>query len=206
MSRYTGPRNRLARRFGANIFGTSRNPLAHKQNPPGQHGARRRKKSDYGVQLEEKQKLRACYGMISQKHLVRYFREAAQEKGNTQDNFIQRLECRLDIVVYRAKFAQTLFHAQQLVAHGQILVDGKKVDIRSFRVSPGMVVSLKEKARTNIHIKQALDRANVEVPEYISLDAPNFKAELLAMPHMDNVPLPLPINVAVVCEFLAHTT
>ena len=137
MVRYTGPKNRIARRFGANIFGKKRNPLAHKMNPPGIHGQKRKKKSDYGVQLEEKQKLRACYGMLTQKTLVRYYREAVKNDGNTQDLFIQRIETRLDVVVYRLKFALTPFHAQQLVSHGHIFVDGKRVDIRSFQVKEG---------------------------------------------------------------------
>lgn len=180
--------------------------MAHKPHPPGQHGARRKKKSDYGVQLEEKQKLRACYGMISQKMLVRYFKEAKLEKGNTQDNFIQRLESRLDTVVYRLKFAMTPFHAQQIVAHGHVLVDGKKVDIRSFQVKPGMVVSIREKSKGNNLIKQSLDRSAITVPEYLSLDGPKMSGQLLVLPQLDQIPLPLPINVAVVCEFLAHTT
>lgn len=206
MARYTGPKNRIARRFGANVFGKARNPLAHKPNPPGQHGAKRKKKSDYGVQLEEKQKLRACYGMLPQKKLVRYFRESLREGGNTQENFIQRLECRLDTLVYRLKFALSPFHAQQLIAHGHIEVDGKKVDIRSFHVKPGMKVSVREKSKGNALIKQALDRSAVDVPEYLSLDGPKFAGELVALPHSDQIPLPLPINVAVVCEFLAHTS
>lgn len=206
MARYTGPKNRIARRFGANIFGKSRNPLAHKPNPPGQHGARRKKKSDFGVQLDEKQKLRACYGMLAHKKLVSYFREASQEVGNTQDNFIQKLECRLDALVYRLKFALTPFHAQQLVAHGHIEVNGKKVDIRSFRVKPGMKVSICEKSKNSPFIKQALERSAVDVPEYLSLDAPKMTGELIALPHFDQIPLPIPVNIAVVCEFLAHTT
>jgi len=206
MARYTGPKNRIARKFGANVFGRDRNPLAHKPNPPGQHGARRKKKSDYGVQLEEKQKLRACYGMLSQKSLVRYYKQALNQKGNTQDNFIQQLECRLDMVVYRLKFALTIFHAQQLVAHGHVQVNGSKVDIRSFQVKPGMTVGIREKSKNQPFIKQSLDRAAVDVPQYLSLDGPKMSGELLSSPQLDQVPLPIPVNVAVVCEFLAHTT
>ena len=206
MARYTGPKNRIARRFGANIFGKKRNPLAHKVNPPGQHGAKRKKKSDYGVQLEEKQKLRACYGMLSQKTIVKYYREAVQLEGNTQDLFMQKIECRLDVLVYRLKFALSPFHAQQLVSHGHILVDGKKVDIRSFQVKEGSVISVSEKGKNNAFIKEALERSAVDVPEYLSLDGPGMNGKLLVRPHMDQIPLPIPVNVAVVCEFLAYTT
>jgi small subunit ribosomal protein S4 len=206
MARYTGPKNRLARRFGANVFGKTRNPSAHKQNPPGVHGAKKKKKSDYGMQLEEQQKLRACFGMITRKQLVRYYKEAIAQADNTQEAFLQRLETRLDTIVYRLKFALTPFHAQQLVAHGHILVDGKKVDVRSFQVKPGMTISIREKSKNNGLVKQALERAAVTVPEYLSLDAPKMSGQLVVLPHGDQIPLPLVVNVAVVCEFLAYTT
>lgn len=205
MVRYRGPKNRIARRFGANVFGKARNPMAHKPHPPGQHGARKKKKSDFGVQLEEKQKLIACYGMLTQKQLVKYYRDAINGKGNTQELFMQNLESRLDIVVLRLKFALTPFHAQQLVAHGHIQVDGKKVDIRSFQVKPGMTISVREKSKSNAFIKQSLERSAIDVPEYLSLDGPKMSGQMLVAPHMDQIPLALPVNVAVVCEFLSHT-
>jgi small subunit ribosomal protein S4 len=206
MARYIGPKNRIARRFGANVFGRARNPLAHKPHPPGQHGTKRKKKSDYGVQLEEKQKLRASYGMLSQKQLVQYYRKAVILPGNTQDVFISLLESRLDTMVYRLKFGLTIFHAQQLVSHGHILVDGKKIDRRSFQVLPGMTLSIHEKAKNNPLVKQSLERAAVEVPSYLSFDAAKLSGQLLSQPHLDQIPLPLPVNIAVVCEFLAHST
>lgn len=206
MARYTGPKNRIARRFGANIFGRLRNPMTHKAHPAGQHGAKRKKKSDYGQQLEEKQKLSACYGMLSQKQLSRYYKEAVIKAENTQDQFMCLLESRLDVVVHRLKFATTIFQAQQLVAHGHISVNGQKVDIRSFQVKPGMTIAVREKSRNNAFIKQSLERANINVPEYLSLDAPNMSGQMLAAPHMDQIPLPIPVNTAVVCEFLAYTT
>src|ERR1700733_10770223 len=144
MARYTGKKNRIARRFGINIFGKTRNPMLHKANPPGQHGARRKKKSDYGLQLEEKQKLKAVYGMLSEKQLVKYYQIADKKEGPTPLLLMQQLECRLDVVVYRLKFGSTIFAAHQLVSHGHILVNGKKVDRRSFIVKPGMTVSIKE--------------------------------------------------------------
>src|SRR5437868_10401853 len=105
MARYTGKKNRIARRFGINIFGRARNPMLHKPNPPGMHGAKRKKKSDYGLQLEEKQKLKAIYGMLSEKQLVSYYKKALSVAGNTASHFAELLECRLDNVVYRLKFA-----------------------------------------------------------------------------------------------------
>jgi len=205
MARYTGPKNRIARRFGVNIFGRARNPLLHKPNPPGVHGARRRKKSDFGLQLEEKQKLKAVYGMISEKQLIRYFKEAARRHGATADLLLEQLECRLDTVVYRLKFAGTMFAAHQLVSHGHILVNGKKVDRRSFIVKPGMVVSIREKSRKMESIQVALGNSGRDVPSYLELDTTNFSGTLMMLPQPDQVPLPMELNVPVVCDFLAHS-
>ncbi len=206
MVRYTGPKNRIARRFGVNIFGRARNPLLHKANPPGAHGAKKKKKSDFGHQLEEKQKLKAIYGMIPQKQLVRYYQDALRQKGVTAHLFLRRLECRLDNIVYRLRLAPTIFAAQQLVTHGHILVNGKKVDRRSFEVKPGMVVSLKPKSQQLETLKHSVDNTGRDVPGYLELDAPSFSGKLVSEPHLDQVPFPIPVNVPLVCEHLAHTS
>ncbi|MEI8366416.1 MAG: 30S ribosomal protein S4 [Parachlamydiaceae bacterium] len=206
MSRYTGSKNRIARRFGTNIFGRARNPLLHKPNPPGVHGARRRKKSDYGLQLEEKQKLKAVYGMLSEKQLVGYFRKALKQPGNTAQHFAELLECRLDNVVYRLKFAKTIFGAHQLVSHGHILVNGKKVDRRSFIVVPGMVISIKEKSRTMKAIVESLDSPTHTIPEYFTQNRDQFSGQLVAMPMQEQMPWPIEIKLSEICDFLAHTT
>lgn len=206
MARYTGNKNRIARRFGTNIFGRARNPLLHKPNPPGVHGARRRKKSDYGLQLEEKQKLKAVYGMLSEKQLVAYYKKALNKTGNTAQHFAEILECRLDNIVYRLKFANTIFGAHQLVSHGHILVNGKKVDRRSFIVSPGMVISVKEKSRAMKSIVEALANPSRTVPEYLSSDPANQSGQLLASPLQEQMPWPIEINLPGICDFLAHTT
>ena len=208
MARYRGPKNRIARRFGANLFGRARNPLLRKANPPGQHGARRRKKSDYGIQLEEKQKLKACYGMLMEKQLVKIFKQAVLQKGNTAQLFMQHLECRLDTLVYRLRFARTIFAAQQLVSHGHILVNGKKVDRRSFLVKPGMEISIHQKSRTSKAIVDALETSSQQTPDYLSLNKDQFAGRLLMAPSIDQIEgqLPLPINIPVVCEFLSHKT
>lgn len=205
MGRYTGSKNRIARRFGVNIFGRARNPLLHKPNPPGMHGARRRKKSDYGLQLEEKQKLKAIYGMLSEKQFVSFYKKAANLEGNTAQHFVQMLECRLDNLVYRLKFAGTIFAAHQLVSHGHILVDGQKVDRRSFVVKPGMVISVKEKSRKIKVINESLDNART-VPEYLSLSRDSYSGQLLAKPTQEQLPWPIEVSIPVICDFLAHTT
>ncbi|OGN64871.1 MAG: 30S ribosomal protein S4 [Chlamydiae bacterium RIFCSPHIGHO2_12_FULL_49_9] len=206
MARYRGPKNRIARKFAANIFGKARNPLLHKQHPPGMHGAKRKKKSDFGVQLEERQKLKAVYGMLSQKQLVNSYKKALERKGNTAHLFLEQLECRLDNVVYRLRLASSIFAAQQLVSHGHIQVDGKKVDRRSFVVQPGQTVSIRPSSRQMKAILAAQESSNREVPEYFSLEGDKFSGKLVSSPQMDQVPLPIPINIPLVCEFISHTT
>lgn len=206
MARYRGPKNRIARKFAANIFGKARNPMLHKQNPPGMHGAKRKKKSDYGIQLEERQKLKAVYGMLSQKQLVNAYKKAVLHEGNTAQLFLEQLECRLDNVVYRLRFASSIFAAQQLVSHGHIQVNGKKVDRRSFLVKPGMVVSVKPASRQMKAIQMAQEYTARDLPEYMSLEADKHSGSILASPQLDQIPLPLPINIPLVCEFISHTS
>lgn len=205
MARYIGPKNRIARRFGANVFGRARSPLLHKPNPPGQHGAKRKKKSDYGLQLEEKQKLRAVYGMLSQKKLINAYKQAVKNPGNTAHNLLESLECRLDNVVYRLRFATTIFAAQQLVSHGHVLVNGKKVDRRSFLVKTGMEITLKEKSKKVKAIQIAQEATSRDIPSYLSLSKDKCSGVLEMAPEPDQIPLSLPVNVPLVCEFLAHT-
>jgi len=206
MARYRGPKNRIARKFAANIFGKARNPMLHKQHPPGMHGAKRKKKSDFGLQLDERQKLKAVYGMISQKQLVNAYKKALERKGNTAHLFLEQLECRLDNVVYRLRLASSIFGAQQLVSHGHIQVNGKKVDRRSFFVRPGMVVSVRPTSRQMKAIIMAQENASRDVPEYLSLEGDKFSGTLVSSPQMDQVPLPIPINIPLVCEFISHTS
>lgn len=206
MARYRGPKNRIARRFGANIFDRARNPLLHKPNPPGVHGARRRKKSDYGMQLEEKQKLKACYGMLTEKQVVIAFKKCEREEGNTAALFMERLECRLDNIVFRLGFGRTIFAARQLVAHGHIFINGKKVDRPSFFVRPDMEISIHPDSRGIKAVVESLELRAKKVPSHCSLDKDNFKGKLVMSPELSQIEanLPLPINIAVVCEFLAH--
>ncbi len=206
MARFRGNKNRIARRFGINIFGRTRNPLLHKPNPPGMHGARRRKKSDYGMQLEEKQKLKAVYGMLSEKQLYKYYEEAFRREGPTPAILMHQLEGRLDVVVYRLKFASTIFAAQQLVAHGHILVDGKKVDIRSYQVKPGQVISVREKSRQMKSVLAAIDLPSRAVPDFYQVDADRLSGKMLSYPEIDQIPLPIEIDIHEVCDFLAHNS
>ena len=204
MVRYTGPKNRIARRFGVNIFGRARNPLLHKTTAPGMHGAKRRKKSDYGLQLEEKQKLRAVYGMLTQKQLIKTFKEALSYKGNTAEILMQSLECRLDNIVYRLRFAPTIFAAQQLISHNHIQVNGKKVNIRSFRVKPGMKISIKPSSQKMKMIDQSINLVSHEIPDYLTLEESKTSGTLNTKPDLEQIPMPLVINLPLICEFLSR--
>ena len=204
MARYRDAKNRIARRLGVNIFGRAKNPLVHKSHPPGMHGAKRKKKSDYGVQLEEKQKLKAAFGMISEAQLRRYFTQAARRHQNTPELLMQRLECRLDTIVYRLRLAPTIFAAQQLVSHGHVQVNGKRVNIRSFEVRPGMVISIREKSKACKLISESVKNANRSLPEYLELNEGDCSGKLLSLPSLGSIPLPLEIDVPMVCDFIAH--
>ena len=204
MARYRDAKNRIARRLGVNIFGRAKNPLVHKNHPPGMHGAKRKKKSDYGVQLEEKQKLKAAYGMISEAQLRRYFHAAARRRQNTPELLMQRLECRLDTVVYRLRLAPTIFAAQQLVSHGHVCVNGKRVNIRSFEVRPGMEISIREKTKQNKLVSDAVKNANRSLPDYLELNEGAMTGKLLALPAIGSIPTPLEINIPMICDFIAH--
>lgn len=205
MVRYRDSKNRIARKYGVNIFGRKRNPLLHKPHPPGVHGAKRKKKSDFGLQLDEKQKLRAVYGMLPQKKLVLAYKKASARPGNTAHILIGFLESRLDVVVYRLRLASTIFAAQQLVSHGHIRVNGKKVDRRSFLVKPEMEISLKDKSKKIKAVIESQETTSRDIPEYLLLSEDKCSGKLLTVPELDQIPLPLQINVPLVCEFLAHT-
>lgn len=204
MARYRGAKNRLARRFGVNVFNKARNPLLHKANPPGMHGAKKKKKSDFGVQLEEKQKLKAAFGLIGDHQLNGYYVEAARKHQNTPEVMMQMLECRLDIMVYRLCLAPTIFAAQQMVSHGHIEVDGHRTNIRSYRVRPGQTISVREKSKKIKTLVDAYQNSTRSVPSYLESQPGEMKGKLLSLPSMDAISLPLDVNIPMVCDFLAH--
>ena len=175
MARYIGPKCKLSRREGTDLFLKSGvralDSKCNLETPPGMHGARRSRLSDYGQQLREKQKVRRMYGVL-EKQFRGYYKEAARRKGATGENLLQLLESRLDNVVYRMGFGSTRAEARQLVAHKAILVNDKSVNIASYQVSPGDTVSVREKARNQLRVKGALDIASNRAPiEWIDVDA-----------------------------------
>ncbi len=196
MSRFTGSSWKVSRRLGYSISETEKE-LIKRKYAPGQHGAKRAKEKEYAAQLHEKQKVRFTYG-VSEKQFVKTFNEAAKMEGKTGVNFLKLLECRLDNLVYRLGFAATRPQARQLVNHGHITVDGKKVDIASYRVKPGQVISVKETSKNLVVIKAALE-AKLARAEYLSYDADKMAGTLVRVPERNEF-LPT-INEQQIVEF-----
>lgn len=186
MARYIGPKCKLSRREGTDLFLKSGvralDSKCNLETPPGMHGARRSRLSDYGLQLREKQKVRRMYGVL-EKQFRGYYKEAARRKGATGENLLQLLESRLDNVVYRMGFGSTRAEARQLVSHKAILVNDKRVNIASYQVSPGDVVSVREKSRNQLRVKGAVDiAANRAAIEWIDVDTAKMTGTFKAAP------------------------
>lgn len=188
MARYTGPREKVARRFGVALFGPSK-ALETRNFPPGQHGARnsRRKLSDYGTALAEKQKLRFTYGVL-EKQFRRLFAEATRRKGVTGTILLQLLESRLDNVVYRLGFANTRFASRQMVGHGHITVNGKVVNVASYQCQPGDVIGVKNSARSQQLVNRFLDLTQgVVVPDWMTVDRDNKTGTVNRAPEREEI-------------------
>ncbi len=202
MARYTGPKAKLCRRFGENLFGTAKyDKILGKRNyPAGQHGKSfRRKVSDYGMHLKEKQKLRLIYCLM-EKQFHNYFVKAEKAAGVTGDNLLQLLERRFDNVVYRLGFAVTRMQARQFVTHGHFTINGKKVDIPSLLVKPGDVIEVREKSRSNVMIKDAMDRTEATSPySWLSVDKDKMNGQFLSIPAASEIPNT--VDVRLIVEF-----
>lgn len=201
MARYLGPTCKLSRREGTDLFLKSGiRPLESKcraESAPGQHGQRRGRLSDYGVQLREKQKVRRLYGVL-EKQFRNYYKEAARIKGATGENLLQLLERRLDNVVYRMGFGSTRAEARQLVAHNAILVNGKKVNIASYRVADGDVVSIREKSKNQLRIQSALQIASQRgLVDWVEVDANKLEGVFKRTPERTDLPAEINENLIV---------
>lgn len=191
MARYIGPKCKLSRREGTDLFlKSARNSFEAKckhETAPGQHGAKRGRLSDYGAQLREKQKIRRIYGVL-ERQFRRYFAEAERRKGSTGELLLQLLESRLDNVVYRMGFGSTRAEARQLVSHGAIEVNGRKVNIPSYSVRAGDVITVREKAQKQVRIAEALDLAQQNgFPAWVEVDAKKFTGTFKTLPARDEV-------------------
>jgi small subunit ribosomal protein S4 len=190
--------------MGENIWGRPKSPINSRSYGPGQHGQRRKSKvSDFGLQLRAKQKLKGYYGNLTEKQFSRTYNEAARRKGNTSENLIALLESRLDAIVYRAKFVPTPFAARQFVNHGHILVNGKRVNIPSYRVKVGDTVQVRERSRNMALVLEALQLAERDTPDYLEVDAKAMTAKYIRMPELAEVPYPVKMEPNLVVEFYA---
>ncbi|MFN3857728.1 MAG: 30S ribosomal protein S4 [Caulobacter sp.] len=204
MSKRHSAKYKIDRRMGENIWGRPKSPVNKRSYGPGQHGQRRKSKvSDFGLQLKAKQKLKGYYGNLTEKQFARTYTEAARRKGNTSENLIALLESRLDAIVYRAKFVPTVFAARQFVNHGHVLVNGKRVNIASYRVKAGDVVSVREKSRNMALVLEALGSSERDTPDYITVDMRAFAATFVRAPELAEVPYPVKMEPNLVVEFYA---
>jgi small subunit ribosomal protein S4 len=204
MSKRQSAKYKLDRRMGENIWGRPKSPINQRQYGPGQHGQRRKSKvSDFGLQLRAKQKLKGYYGNLTEKQFRRTYDEAARRKGNTSENLIGLLESRLDAIVYRAKFVPTPFAARQFVNHGHVMVNGKRVNIASYRCRPGDVVEVRERSRNMALVLEALQSSERETPEYLTVDAKHMQATFVRAPELAEVPYPVKMEPNLVIEFYA---
>ena len=204
MSKRTSAKYKLDRRMGENIWGRPNSPVNRRSYGPGQHGQRRKSKiSDYGLQLRAKQKLKGYYGDVTEKQFKATYQKAAAMKGDTGQNLIGLLEQRLDMVVYRAKFAPTIFAARQVVSHGHIRVNGVKCNIASRKVLPGDVVSLGDKAKEMALVIEAQSLPERDIPDYVAPDGTD-KVTFTRVPKLDEVPYPVTMEPNLVVELYSR--
>ena len=205
MTKRASAKYKLDRRMGENIWGRNKSPVSKRAYGPGQHGQRKsRKLSDYGTQLHAKQKLKGYYANITERQFRRYYAEAARRTGDTGEHMIGLLERRLDAVVFRAKFVPTPFAARQLVSHGHVAVNGKRVTIPSYLVKEGDTLELRSKAKDMALVLEAVKNTEREVPDYIEANHGRMTAKFLRTPKLSDVPYAVQMQPSLVVEFYSR--
>jgi len=195
---------KIDRRLGVNLWGRPKSPINVRAYGPGQHGQRRSKPSDYGLQLTAKQKLKGYYGNITERQFSRLYAEAVRKRGDTSENLVGLLESRLDAVVYRMKFVPTVFAARQFVNHGHVSVNGKRVNIPSYLVKPGDVIEVRQKSKELAVVLEAIQLAERDVPEYIEVDHKAMKGTYIRVPTLLEVPYPVQMEPNLVVEYYSR--
>ena len=205
MTKRLTSKHKVDRRLKVNLWGRPKSPFNSRNYPPGQHGKTKKGRlSDYGTQLEAKQKMKFYYGNMNERQFRNVYRKAIQKKGNTTENLVGFLERRLDTVVYRAKFATTVFSARQLINHGHIKINGKKVNIPSYLVKAEDTIEIKDKSKDIVTIVGALVSKEREVPDYIQMDEKSKKATLIRIPKFSEVPYPVIMEPNLVIEYYSR--
>ena len=204
MTKRTSSKYKLDRRMGENIWGRPKSPVNRREYGPGQHGQRRKgKMSDFGLQLRAKQKLKGYYGDLTEKQFRRIYAEAVRLRGDTGEALVGLLERRLDAVVYRAKFVPTVFAARQFVNHGHVEVNGRRVNIPSYRVKEGDVISLRSKAKDMALVLEAVQSPERDTPEYIDVDHSKMTATFIRTPSLGDIPYAVMMEPNLVVEYYA---
>lgn len=204
MSKRVSSKYKINRRLGVNLWGRPKSPINSRDYGPGEHGQRRKKPSDFGLQLMAKQKLKGYYGNISEKQFRKYYQEAVRRRGDTGQNLIGILERRLDAVVYRMKFVPTVFSSRQFVNHGHVKVNGKKVNIPSYMVKEGDVIEVREASRQIPMVLLASESAEREVPDYIEVNHQRMTGSFIRQPKLEDVPYPVQMEPNLVIEFYSR--
>ena len=206
MSKRLNSKHKVDRRLKVNLWGRPKSPFNSRAYGPGQHGqtTSRRKQSDYGIQLQAKQKLKAYYGNINERQFRNLYKKASMLKGDTSENLIGLLERRLDAIVYRAKLSTTIFSARQLINHGHVKVNGKKVNISSYQLKEEETIEIREKSKQLAFIDVALANKEREVPEYLQVDEKNKKVKLVRTPKLEEVPYPVVMEPNLVIEYYSR--
>ena len=204
MTKRTSAKYKLDRRMGENIWGRAKSPVNRREYGPGQHGQRRKNKlSDFGTQLRAKQKLKGYYGDLTEKQFRRIYAEAERIRGDTGENLVGLLERRLDAIVYRAKFVATIWAARQFVNHGHIQVNGQRVNIASYRVKEGDVISIRERSRQLAIVLEAVALTERDVPDYLEVDHNKMTATFVRTPGLGDIPSAVQMEPNLVVEFYA---
>ena len=204
MSKRVAAKHKIDRRLGVNLWGVSKSPISARNYAPGQHGNNKKRPTDYGIQLLAKQKLKGYYGNLTERQFRRVYQRASQMKGDTSQNIISLLERRLDAVVYRMKFASTVFAARQLINHCHITVNGKVVNIASYLVNEGDVIEVKEKSKQNTVILEAVQSGERDVPTYMDVDLKALKGTFVNIPKLEDVPYPVVMEPNIVIEYYSR--
>ena len=204
MTKRISAKHKIDRRLGVNLWGRAKSPLNRRDYRPGQHGQRRRKVSDYGLQLNGKQKLKCYYPNITEKQFRRYYKEAVRRVGDTGENLVGLLETRLDAVIYRMKFVPTMFAARQFISHGHIHVNGRRVTIPSYLVKEGDTVEVREKSRAIPMVLEAVALGERDVPEYIEADHKKMVGKFIRIPKLEDVPYPVVMEPNLVIEYYSR--
>jgi small subunit ribosomal protein S4 len=198
-------KHKIDRRLGVNLWGRAKSPINNNRDyGPGQHGQRRKKPTDFGIQLMAKQKLKGYYGSIGERQFRGLYQEASRRRGDTSENLVGLLERRLETVVYRAKFVPTVFAARQFVNHGHVKVNGKRVNIGSYQLKEGDVVEVRERSRELALVLGAVQSNERDVPQYISADHKKMSAQLVRVPQLTDIPYPVQMEPHLVVEFYSR--